>query len=148
MELETLFAWASRLAMLGWLVLILAPRKIKWLSWAPRFVIPLMISVLYSVLLLSNFGSSDGGFNSLENVSKLFSSPPVLLAGWVHYLAFDLLVGVFMADMMDRDRVHRLIQAPVLLAIFLAGPLGYLLGLLTSYGACKLSSKGNIKEAS
>jgi hypothetical protein len=61
----------------------------------------------------------------------LFASDPVLVAGWGHYLAFDLLIGVVLADRMDRAAVPRLLQAPVLLATFMFGPVGWLLGMLT-----------------
>jgi hypothetical protein len=57
-----------------------------------------------------------------------------LLAGWVHYLAFDLFVGAVMALRMDRAGVGRLVQAPILLSTFMLGPLGFLIAALTELG--------------
>jgi hypothetical protein len=116
-------------------VLILAPRRIPWLGVVPRLAVPLLLSVLYSALMLGFFFTAEGGFGSLAEVRALFSSDPVLLAGWVHYLAFDLLIGCFLAERMDRAGVHRLIQAPVLVLVFLLGPMGLLLGLAAEAGA-------------
>ena len=54
---------------------------------------PLSFVVVYVVLIASHIGDSGGGFGSLDAVSRLFQNPYLLLAGWIHYLAFDLKVG-------------------------------------------------------
>jgi Domain of unknown function (DUF4281) len=88
-----------------------------------------LLAVLYSTLIfLFFFRGNGGGFATLAQVKALFSSDPVLLAGWVHYLAFDLFVGVWIADRLDAQRVSRLVQAPILIATFFFGPFGLLLG--------------------
>ena len=53
----------------------------------------------------------------------------MLIAGWVHYLAFDLFIGVWIAERLDAERLSRWIQTPILIATFLFGPLGLLLGI-------------------
>lgn len=135
MDWQGIFGNAGMLAMLGWAVLILAPRRIVWLGVVPRLAVPLLLSVLYSALMLAFFFTAEGGFGSLAEVRALFSTDPLLLAGWVHYLAFDLLIGCFLAERLDRAGVHRVIQAPILVMVFLFGPMGLLLGLLTELGA-------------
>jgi hypothetical protein len=77
----------------------------------------------------------DGGFGSIAEVRTLFMSDPVLVAGWGHYLAFDLLIGTLLADRLDRAGVTRWLQAPVLLLTFMFGPAGWLLGLATEAAA-------------
>ncbi|MEO1749630.1 MAG: abscisic acid-deficient protein Aba4 family protein, partial [Pseudomonadota bacterium] len=57
-----------------------------------------------------------------------------LLAGWIHFLAFDLFVGAVMAARMDRVGVSRVVQAPILGATFMLGPLGFLIAALTELG--------------
>jgi hypothetical protein len=69
---------------------------------------------------------ADGGFGSLDAVARLFEHRGVLLAGWVHYLAFDLLVGVWERDEAQRLGVPQLLLVPCLLLTFLFGPLGWL----------------------
>jgi hypothetical protein len=136
---ETLFGQAGMIAMLGWTLLMFGPRRFAWLNAVPALVLPATLSTLYALLVLTSFSGAEGGFGSLAEVRALFADDWVLLAGWVHYLAFDLLVGAVMAARLDRAGVGRLVQAPVLVLIFLLGPLGALLALLTE-GALRLPS--------
>ncbi|MDB2407239.1 ABA4-like family protein [Jannaschia sp.] len=131
---EELFSIAGLAAMAGWAVLILGPRRWTVLTALPLWVIPGGLSAVYAVLVLSRFSGSGGGFGSLAEVAQLMSNDWALLAGWIHYLAFDLFVGAVMAARMDRAGIGRLVQGPILLAIFMLGPLGFLLAALTELG--------------
>lgn len=131
---ETLFQIANPAAMAGWAILMLAPRRWKALGHVARTALPLALSALYAALVLAYFAEAGGGYGSLAEVRTLFAHNHVLVAGWVHFLAFDLMIGALMADRMDRVGVHRALQAPVLLSIFLFGPLGVLLALATEGG--------------
>ena len=126
-----IFAMTGWLAMVGWLVLLFAPRRWTRLGWVPRWVVPGAIAVIYTSVMGAHFAASGGGYGSIAEVRQLFTSDPVLVAGWGHYLAFDLLIGVLLADRMDRAGVSRLLQAPVFLATFMFGPAGWLLGITT-----------------
>ncbi len=128
---ESLFGHAGTVAIAGWAILILGPRGWRWLDALPLLVLPVLLSALYAVLVLTSFAGAEGGFGSLADVRELFEDDWVLLAGWVHYLAFDLFVGAVLAGRMDRAGVTRLVQGPILVAVFLLGPLGALLALLT-----------------
>ena len=130
MQPETLFSLSSTLAMSGWLILLLLPRRWSWLNQLPALWIPLALSLGYSLLIGLYFFQAEGGFDSLQNVQQLFTNPMAALAGWVHYLAFDLLIGSRIARKADELHISRLIQAPILLATFMFGPLGYLLFML------------------
>ncbi len=135
MDWSSLFSAMNAAAMLGWVVLVLAPRQGHTLALLPRLVVPGAIAVVYVALMAAYFASAGGGFGSIAEVRRLFDTDPVLVAGWGHYLAFDLLVGTMLAERMDRAGVSRLLQAPVLLMTFLFGPAGWLLGLATEAGA-------------
>jgi hypothetical protein len=144
-DLERTFGLAGALAMPGWAILILLPRRWPLLNAVPALALPLALSALYAILILTSLGQAQegagggpqGGFGSLAAVRALFADDRVLLAGWVHYLAFDLFVGAVLAGRMDRVGIQRLIQAPLLLLVLLLGPLGALLALLTE-GALRL----------
>ncbi len=128
MSWEDIFGLTNMLALAAWGALIVLPR---WRSLKKfiRFGVVGVLAALYSTLIfLFFFGVKGGGFGSLGEVRALFTSDPVLLAGWVHYLAFDLFVGVWIAEHLDIERVSRLMQAPILVAIFMFGPFGLLLG--------------------
>lgn len=123
---EQLFGLANMLALPGWAILIFAPRRWPALNLLPAVVIPLILSALYTGLVLRHFADAQGGYSTLASVKTLFLSDPVLLAGWAHYLAFDLMVGALMAARLDVVGVSRLIQGPILISIFLFGPVGVL----------------------
>ena len=72
-------------------------------------------------------GRGDGGFGSLADVSALFQDPWTLLAGWIHYLAFDLLTGVWETRDAARRGVPHWLVVPCLFLTFMFGPAGWLL---------------------
>ena len=59
------------------------------------------------------------------------------LAGWVHYLAYDLFIGAFVSRQIMERKLSRLFLIPILPLAFLFGPIGFLLAqglLLTRKG--------------
>lgn len=140
MDWETAFSIASLVAMACWAALILLPRRWPVLPAVTGLVVPLGLAIAYSVLILTHFFSGEGGFDSLASVRLLFQSDPALLAGWIHYLAFDLLIGGWIARQADDLGVSRLIQAPILFATFMFGPLGWLLFQGVRFGQRALGS--------
>ncbi|WP_420564757.1 ABA4-like family protein [Thalassobaculum sp.] len=137
MQPETVFSHAGTAAMAGWLVLILGPRGYGWLNAVPRWVIPGGLSAVYALIVLSRFAEAEGGFGSLADVASLMSNDWALLAGWIHYLAFDLFIGAVMARRMDQVGISRVVQAPILGATFMLGPIGFLIAGLTELGLRK-----------
>lgn len=117
--------------MVGWVILIFGPRRFAVLNRVPGLVIPLLLAVPYALTVATQFASMDGGFGSLSEVRQLFADDAGLTAGWLHYLAFDLLIGAWLAVRMDEVQLSRVIQAPILLGVFLFGPLGWLIGMGT-----------------
>jgi hypothetical protein len=69
---------------------------------------------------------AEGGYGSLEDVGKLFANSWLLLAGWVHYLAFDLAIGSVIARRTADQGLPRFILVPILPLTFLFGPIGFL----------------------
>lgn len=135
---EVIFKYANMLALVGWVMLIFLPRRWPALFWVPQFWIPGVLALGYSGLMLANFGAAEGGFGSIPEVRALFASDALLTAGWIHYLAFDLFIGAWIARRADEAGIHRLIQAPILAATFMFGPLGLLLFFLTRAGLAAL----------
>jgi hypothetical protein len=134
--LETLFSIAGAMAMAGWLGLILLPGQKFVVEVLARIIIPVAIGLLYGYLMLSNIGSApaEGGFGSLAAVKALFTIDALLLAGWIHYLAFDLFVGSWEVSDSRSEGIHHLLVIPCLLLTFMAGPAGLALYCAIRYG--------------
>ena len=125
MPLEPLFSCANSAALLTWALLILLPRWRGLAQATAQTIVPLLLAAAYSGLLMAWWTRSQGGFGSLAEVAALFGEQPLLLAGWLHYLAFDLLVGAWIARVAQRESVAWV--WPALILTFLFGPAGYLL---------------------
>jgi hypothetical protein len=122
---DSLFQIANPLVLIGWLALILSPLSPRWSDRVAGLAIPLILSVLYTALILTHWSSAPGGFGSLPDVMALFTSPGVALAGWVHYLAFDLFVGAWICRTARAERIPHLFVLPILVPTFLFGPAGF-----------------------
>ena len=128
MTASGLFSVFNMLAMAGWIILALgvASRR-DWLrDVVAGTYIPIAISAAYALLIIFFFAGAEGGFDTLENVQKLFTSPWVALAGWVHYLAFDLFMGARIARGFAEQGLPRWPLVFLLPLTFLFAPLGYL----------------------
>jgi hypothetical protein len=125
MTLEGVFSACNLLAMAGWILLVLVPRRRLAITIAGT-VIPLTLAAIYLAVFALNARGANGGFSSLAGVAQLFENRWLLLAGWVHYLAFDLFIGAWETrDALARG-VPRLLLAPCLFMTFMLGPIGLL----------------------
>lgn len=134
MSPDILFRIANLIALIGWAALILGiVVKRAWLrvSIAGRAV-PIVLSIFYTALVVVAWPVTEGGYSTLGAVARLFEDPRMLLAGWAHYLAFDLLVGGWIADEVDRRGLTRWLLLPALPLTFLFGPVGL---LVLAFGA-------------
>lgn len=121
---DQIFTIANPLAALTWLVLIVVPRRATLIA---GLVVPALFAVLYAGLIAANWGGAEGGFSTLADVAALFGNRWMLLAGWVHYLCFDLLVGAWEVQDARTRGIPHLLVVPCLVLTFLFGPIGWLL---------------------
>ena len=128
MGVEQLFSILNLVTMAAWLPLLFLPR-LRWTSTVVPVVVPALLAVVYMVLIAMSLPQSDGGFSSLTAVATLFADRRALLAGWVHYLAFDLFIGGWEVRDAQARGVPHLLVVPALLLTFLLGPVGLLLYL-------------------
>ncbi len=129
MNTDMLFSLSSTLALAGWVCLsvsVLTGRLNVLRDVIARLLIPFVFAGLYTALIAGFFMDANGGYDSLSEVAALFKSREILLAGWIHYLAFDLFVGTWLAERGAREGMPRLVMLPVLGATFLFGPAGFL----------------------
>jgi hypothetical protein len=127
MSADFLFQVANPIALAGWVALAFSPLAPRVLGLLGGTAVPMLLSTGYAAIVLSHWASGQGGFDSLESVEQLFQSRWLLLAGWVHYLAFDLLLGAWQVRTARREGIAHLQLLPCLLVTFMFGPAGYLL---------------------
>jgi hypothetical protein len=138
MQWETIFSIANAWPVLFWLLLALGPRN----ETTARIVLfggiaPL--ALCYAVLLplimtgtvdpIGPPGAGSPNFTELSGIMAIFQSKGGATVGWIHYLAFDLFVGLWIARNADRHGYARWLQVPILFFTLMAGPLGLVLYL-------------------
>jgi hypothetical protein len=124
---ELVFSGANSVALLAWLALVSSPASASWSPTVRQVtgrILPLAFALTYGALLLAA-EPTGGNFNSLAGVQRIFSSPYALTAGWVHYLAFDLFVGSWIAERSAALQLPHWQVLPTLALTFVFGPLGY-----------------------
>jgi len=125
-----LFSIANPAALLGWALLVLAPRWRGTRAVVLSGALPLLLAVAYTALIgyqMVAHPAAGGGFGSLVQVAALFRQPWALLAGWVHYLCFDMWTGAWETHDAQRRGVPHWLLVPCLLLTFMFGPVGLLL---------------------
>jgi hypothetical protein len=134
MTADSLFRLCNSTALASWLLLLVT-------GWSPRasrvisslitgLLVPGLLCVLYLALIVSHWGGHKGGFSTLSSVMLLFTDHWMVLAGWVHYLAFDLFIGSWQVRDARRNQVPFALVAPCLVVTFLFGPIGLLMYLI------------------
>lgn len=130
-SLSNLYKLVNAVAAIGWVILIFLP---NWnlADSVIKYGIVVGLSVFYIFVLfirkdIKNEVYPKGNFTSLEGVINLFKNPRNLLAGWVHYLAFDLMLGIYIKTQANEIGMSHFLQIPCFILTFMLGPVGYLL---------------------
>lgn len=148
MSWDTIFLLANYWAIGGWLLLAFAPRSPRILS-AIMYAGVLLLCLLYTVLIIGflsggidSGGQGGGNFTSLAGVMKLFDAPGGATLGWVHYLAFDLFTGMWIARDADGKGFSRIVQFPFLFLTLMVGPVGLFLWLIVRERRARAQARG------
>lgn len=127
-----------------WLAMILFPRA-QLTTTLVRLATPLYaaLGVAYTGLLAAAVRRGDGSaprFDDPDSLRAALGDPNAFLAGWTHYLVFDLYVGRHIwAESLERGRTARL---PLLLT-WMAGPLGLTLHLARNARHARRARRGS-----
>eukprot|EP00903_Cladosiphon_okamuranus_P021795 g20041.t1 len=144
---EMVFIFCSNGVFIPWLALMIAP-KWKWTS--PMTMVAVLIScVVYTYYFGAHLLNSKdvlgtyAEMGTLDGVAKLFSDSGILLPAWVHYLAFDLMVGHYLVqkNIADANGLSKLAMAPCLFFNCMAGPVGVLLYVILRAASSLVSGK-------
>ncbi|TIX51829.1 ABA4-like family protein [Alteraurantiacibacter aquimixticola] len=156
MNWDTLFGVANIWALASWAVLLLLPRgeiTKALVFYLGIGLLCLAYSVLFVLLVTGSVdngalaGAGGAGFTTIEGVRNIFMSDGGVTVGWIHYLALDLFAGMWIARDADAKGISRIVQAPVLLLTFIAGPFGLLIWLIIREPAARRANprKGKLK---
>jgi hypothetical protein len=135
---DLVFSVANWIVLAGWLALVAAPLKRDLLIGIARFAAA-AVAAIYVLLVIRGLSVGPGlpegaGFSTLDGVVALLSRREAILGGWVHFLAFDLFVGSWIAEDAPRAGVPHWLVVPVLGLTLMAGPAGLLVYLLVAGG--------------
>lgn len=137
MNPDEIFGLANLLAMICWIILVIFPFE----KWASNGVFGIAISILaifYAYMVFSSINPSDfESFSTLEGVMTLFTAKEAVLAGWIHYLAFDLMVGLYIVNNAKQHEVNRWLLIPSLFFTFMLGPVGLLIYKILKFARTK-----------
>ena len=141
MDAERAFSLLNLVVMPWWAVWIVAPRS----RWARRAAahgaVFVALAAVYTALLVATFASSEVAGFDFESMRAGLGTPLGFLAGWTHYLCFDLFVGAWI---LRESRRLALEPRPYLVFALMLCPIG--LGAFLVRRAFRLRSLGQIGE--
>lgn len=121
------FSIVSTIVTPMWLLLVFLPNhKItRWLI-DTKFI-PILLAFVYaSYIIPSLLSNGMMDFRDLASVMELFTDEKKVLAGWTHFLAFDLFLGMWMVEKNDSLKIHPVLMTPILISTLMFGPLGFI----------------------
>jgi Domain of unknown function (DUF4281) len=138
---DSIFGFTNLVAVIAWAMLLLGPRGPKTMAVILYLGVGLLCFTYFALIVSMHAGWLDANrlpgtpppnfldYN-IAGLRNLFMSDGGLVMGWTHYLAFDLFVGQWVAKDADHKGFSRIVQVPILLLTFLAGPVGFFVWLL------------------
>jgi len=133
MKPKLLFSLASNVAIIPWILMVFVPRwkGTRWVVNSLLFVVA--FAAAYVTRLFATFSLENFAGGGLAEIRELFADDYALLAGWLHYLAFDLFVGTWVFNDSKKRGIHHLLVAPCLFFTLMTGPFGLLPYLVIRY---------------
>ena len=141
MTADGIFSIANLAAVSCWILLAVFPDR-RWVTHGiTATAMPALFAVAYVAVVIAVFPRADGSFSSLAGVAQLFTNPWLLLAGWLHYLAFDLLIGTWEArDSVERG-IPRWALIPCLFLTLMFGPAGWIAYRIVRLAQSQIASR-------
>ena len=133
MSADDFYWYASVLIFLPWAMLMFAPRFIYTEKIAFGCAVLLLLAAAVYTFAYLRAENAGGDLFSLEGFKNLFRSKEMLLTGWLNYLSFCLLVGVWQVHDSENEKIPHLFVVPSLLLTLVMGPGGLVVYLLVRY---------------
>lgn len=140
MDLELIFTITATMSLTGWATLLIYPFAPFVIDKITGILLPLLLGLAYASMAHVFFSGLDGGYDSLASVVLLFENPVAVMAGWIHYLAFDLFIGAWQARDARINGISHYMIFPALLLTLILGPLGLIVFMVTKFIVLKRRS--------
>ena len=129
---ENIFKIVNLLVLLGWVPLFVFPFSKFTKKLLDGLFIPFILCFFYVYFLSQTKGLFSADFSSLGGILDLFkkSTEESAAAGWIHYLAFDYLVGCWIVNHSIKKGIPYFVFILPLFFTLFAGPFGLLLFLI------------------
>jgi heme A synthase len=125
---DSIFSICNSIALIGWIILIAASPF--WFDTDKLLIgiIVTLFAIVYVWCISQSFAAGDvEKFSTLDGVMSLFTNKMAVTAGWVHYLAFDLMTGIWIKKNSMKYGISHWFIVPCLLFTFMLGPVGLLM---------------------
>lgn len=127
MSPDVLYLLVNNLALVAWIALSVAPYNAQVQKWVLGGVV-VILAGLYAILFVGSFdGAMMNELSTLDGLTALFSNKQAVILGWTHYLAFDLVAGIYIVRNAQTHKISQRLILPFLWLTFMAGPLGWLM---------------------
>lgn len=140
MDLELVFTITATMSLIGWATLLVYPLAPFVLDKVTGIFLPLLLGLAYASMAPVFFSGLEGGYDSLASVMLLFKTPEAVMAGWIHYLAFDLFIGAWQARQARINGISHFIILPALVLTLVLGPIGLIVFMITKFVVLKRRS--------
>jgi len=135
---DLIFLIATYGIMPFWLLLAIAPKWELTQTLVHSALIPIVIGIGYSFYVATGaFSVEGGGFGTLQALMVAFTVPEAVIAGWLHYLVFDLFVGAWEVRDAQKRGINHWLVVPCLFFTLMLGPVGLLLYIALRFATRK-----------
>ena len=129
MTIAQIFDLLNTLALLAWIPLFLPPKTPIRNWFLEQKAATVLLAAAYLLLFVGFLFSGENpelDF-SFEGIKQLFANEKGLLVAWIHYLAFDMMVGIYECEQALKRGIPHWLLLPCLLFTFMLGPIGWLM---------------------
>ena len=123
---DTAYFLANASVVPVWALMVFAPRATLTERLTSTPLIPVLYGMLYITLVIAHFFiGGEGDMWTLDGLRLSFTRDLVLLLAWVHYLCFDMVVGMWALRDAKRLQLSWWMVGPCLVLMLFLGPAGF-----------------------
>lgn len=127
-NMELIFKIANLSVIPAWILIAFFPKSIITKKLVFSYWWHIVLAITYAIFIFwGMYENTSGSMESLSNLRLSFKNDSILLAAWIHYLVFDLFVGVWIVKEAEKLSLNKVIVIPILFFTLMLGPVGFLL---------------------